>query len=77
MSTYIVPIVVEPDENRWRAYVPPLEHRGASTWGYTRQEAMTNIQEVVQMVVEGMLEDGEPLPEEVRVLEQPSVAVTI
>ncbi len=33
-------IIVEPDEDRWRAYAPALEVQGASTWGYTREEAL-------------------------------------
>ncbi len=66
MKSYIFPIVVEADENEWRAYVPELEHRGAATWGNTRDEAIRNLQEVAQMVVEELLEDGEPLPASVQ-----------
>jgi len=46
----------------WRAYVPDLESRGAATWGHTREEALRNIQEVTQLVIEQMLEDDEELP---------------
>ena len=56
MKSYIFPIVVEPDEDKWRAYVPDLENRGAVTWGNTRDEAIRNIQEVAQMVVEELIE---------------------
>ena len=34
VTTYTFRIVVEPDEERWRAYAPALEAQGASTWGY-------------------------------------------
>jgi hypothetical protein len=34
VTTYTFRIVVEPDEDRWRAYAPALEAQGASTWGY-------------------------------------------
>jgi hypothetical protein len=34
VTTYTFLIVVEPDEDRWRAYAPALEAQGASTWGY-------------------------------------------
>lgn len=59
MRSYVVPIVVEPDEDKWSAYVPSLEDRGAVTWGHTQDEAIRNIQEVAQMVIEELLADGE------------------
>ena len=70
-------MVVEPDDDAWRAYAPELEERGASTWGKTREEAIRNIQEVVQIVIEEMLEDGEPLPEGVTVSEREVLAVSV
>jgi len=55
--------------------------RGAATWGNTFEEALRNIQEVVQMVIEEMLKDGEPIPEEpqeeVRVFPKVHVAVAV
>jgi len=81
MKTYIFKVVVEPDEDVWTAYCPALLRQGASTWGVTKEEALSNIEEVVRMVAESLLEDGEPLPEgptdEVQVSDAPSVAVTI
>ena len=77
MKTYIVRVVVEPDEDVWRAYVPELEAKGASTWGKTREEALASIREVAQMVIESMLEDGEPIPENVQTSDEPVVAVTV
>ncbi|MGI8784344.1 MAG: type II toxin-antitoxin system HicB family antitoxin [Acidobacteriota bacterium] len=62
MKSYIFPIAVEKDEDTWRAYIPELEARGAATWGKTKEEALRNIQEVAQMVIEEMLEDGESFP---------------
>jgi len=56
---------------------PELEARGAATWGHTPDEALRNIQEVTQMVVEALIEDGEPLPPGVTVIEQPVVAVNV
>jgi hypothetical protein len=35
LTTYTFRIVVEPDEDRWRAYCPEL-----ATWGYTNEEAL-------------------------------------
>ena len=77
MKTYIFPIVLESAENAWHVYVPELEHKGAATWGKTQEEALRNIQEVVQMVAEEMLEDGEQLPASVTVQTQPAVAVSV
>jgi len=54
--------VVEPDEDQWFACCPILERHGGATWGYTKEEALKNIQEVVQMVVESMIEHGEEIP---------------
>jgi len=77
VKSYVFPVVVEPDEDVWRAYVPELEAKGAATWGNTRDEALKNIQEVAQMVIEELLEDREPLPPNVTVSDQPVVAVTV
>ena len=81
MKTYIFRVVVEPDEDRWAAFCPALERYAASPWGYTREEALKNIQEVVQMVLQELVEDQEPIPEEpsgeVAVFAEPRVAGTI
>ncbi len=65
-KTYTFKVVVEPDADRWHAYCPALEHYAAATWGYTREDAYKNIQELVEMIVEGMTEDGVPIPEPAR-----------
>jgi predicted RNase H-like HicB family nuclease len=57
-------VVVEPDEDRWHTYAPALMQYAAATWGYTRGEALQNIQELVEMVVEELIEDGIAIPEE-------------
>jgi predicted RNase H-like HicB family nuclease len=77
VKSYVFRIVIEPDEDVWRAYVPELEEKGAATWGHTKDEALRNIQEVAQMVVEDLLESGERLPETVSVGDQPMVAVNV
>jgi predicted RNase H-like HicB family nuclease len=43
MKSYVFPVVIEPDEDVWRAFVPDLESRGAATWGHTKEEALKNI----------------------------------
>ena len=81
MKTYMFRVVVEPDEDKWAVHCPVLLTRAATTWGDTREEALKNIQEVIEMVVQEMTEDGEPIPEEpaeeVTVSNEPRVAVTI
>lgn len=63
MKTYIFRAVVEPDEDRWSAYCPALLKQGAATWGYTEEEALKSLQEVVHMVLESLIEHGEPVPD--------------
>lgn len=77
MTTYTFKIVIEPDEDRWRAYCPALEEQGAATWGYTRQEALQHIREVLEMIVAELLGEGRSIPVDVAVSEEPLVAVTI
>ena len=77
MTTYIFKVVVEPDEDKWSAYCPALLKQGAATWGDTEEEALRHIHEVVQMVVQTLLEDGEPIPEDVLVSPEPLVSITI
>jgi predicted RNase H-like HicB family nuclease len=62
MKTYAFKVVVEPDEGGWHAYCPTLRQFGAVTQGLTEAEALANIHEVVQMVVDELQEDGIPLP---------------
>lgn len=78
MKQYNFKVVVEPDEDQWHAYCPALEDQGGATWGATKEEALKNIEEVVQMVVESLLEHGEPLPREAsNQVEVHSVAVVV
>lgn len=77
MKSYTFPIEIEPDEDRWFARVPELEEQGAATWGYTREEALRNIQEVAQMVIESLIEDGRPLPPSVRASDQPTISINV
>ncbi|MDI6886774.1 MAG: type II toxin-antitoxin system HicB family antitoxin [archaeon] len=67
MKTYIFKVIIEKDffedgREAYHAYAPAL--KGAATWGYTKEEAIGNIKEVIQMVVESMVEHHEPLPSE-------------
>jgi predicted RNase H-like HicB family nuclease len=77
VTTYTFKVVVEPDEDRWRAYCPALEDQGAATWGYTREEALQHIREVLEMIVAELVGEGKPVPGNVAVSEEPLVAVTV
>jgi predicted RNase H-like HicB family nuclease len=77
VTTYTFRVVVEPDEDRWRAYCPALEEQGAATWGNTREEALRHIREVLEMIVAELLEEGKPVPGNAAVSEEPLVAVTV
>jgi predicted RNase H-like HicB family nuclease len=79
--TYTFAVLVEPDEDRWYAECPALVEQGGATWGYTRDEALANIEVVARMVVESLIEHGESVPESapdpVQVTVCPRVAVTV
>ncbi len=82
MKTYVFKVVVEEDpfedgRMAYHAYCPAL--KGAKTWGYTKEETLKNIQEVIEMTVESMIEHGESISEapEVQIFSEPRVAVTV
>ena len=86
MMTYIFKIVIEEDSfpdgrMAYHVYCPALKDYAASTWGYTKEEAIKNIQEVIQMIIEELIEDGKSIPEfskeEAQISFEPRVAVTI
>jgi len=77
VKSYVFKVVVEPDEGRWSAYCPALLKQGASTWGETEEEALQHINEVVHMIVAELVEDGEPVPVDVQVSNEPLVTVTV
>jgi len=54
-------IVIEKGPNNYSAYVPDLP--GCITTGKTLEEVQRNIREAIELHLEGMREDGEPIPE--------------
>ena len=57
VKTYSFKAVVEPDEDAasnaaWYAYCPALEGVGGATSGRTRGEALSNINDLVDMIVQ-------------------------
>jgi predicted RNase H-like HicB family nuclease len=68
MKTYSFKLLIEPDEDAlgnpaWHAYCPALESIGGATSGRTKEEALSRINDVVNMIVREFIEDGRPLPE--------------
>ncbi len=64
MNSYAFRVIVEPDDGGWHASCPVLESRGAYTWGESQEEALNNIRNAVQMVVDDLLDGGEAVPSE-------------
>ena len=62
--TYVFRVVVEPDGDAWSAYCPALLRQGGATWGTSPEEALRHIEEVVKMVVESLIEHGDPVPQD-------------
>jgi len=60
MTKYQFTVVIEPDERGFHAYVPALP--GCHSFGDTVEEAQANILEAMELHVEAMIEDGEPVP---------------
>ena len=54
-------IVIEQGENNLSAYVPDLP--GCITTGGTIEEIDRNIREAIELHLEGLREEGEPIPE--------------
>ena len=87
MKTYLFKIVLEQDEDfdcnasGWLATCPTLVEKGASAWGETQEKAVKNLSEVLEMTLEGLIEAGEPIlykgNDDIQVLEEPRVAVTL
>ena len=77
MKTYSFKVVVEPDDDAFIAYCPALKGLGATTWGETEQSAVRNIHEVVEMILDELIEDGAPIPEDAQVSEQPLISLTV
>ncbi|MBF0564734.1 MAG: type II toxin-antitoxin system HicB family antitoxin [Nitrospirae bacterium] len=63
-QTYTFTVVVEPDEDQWFVYCPALRSEGAATCGRTEEEALKNIREVLEMIVDELIEDGKEVPVE-------------
>jgi predicted RNase H-like HicB family nuclease len=54
-------VVIEKGPNNYSAHVPDLP--GCITTGMTVEETERNIHEAIELHLEGMAEDGDPIPE--------------
>jgi predicted RNase H-like HicB family nuclease len=63
MKTLRYTVILQPGEDGYIVVnVPALP--GCFTQGKTREEALANAREVIELVIEDMLANGEALPEE-------------
>ena len=79
MKTLVLKVVLkEEDDGRWSASIPALP--GCSSWGYSKDEALENIRDAADIYIEDMIDAGETLPppsDEIEVLDEPAIAVSI
>jgi predicted RNase H-like HicB family nuclease len=54
-------VIVEEGENSFGAYVPDLP--GCAAVANTREEVLELIQDAIEFHLEGLREDGQPIPE--------------
>lgn len=55
-----IAVVIEKSESSYGAYVPDLP--GCVAAGETREEVISLIQEAIEFHIEGLKEDGSPIP---------------
>ncbi|MEK7077746.1 MAG: type II toxin-antitoxin system HicB family antitoxin [Patescibacteria group bacterium] len=68
MKSYTFRTIVEPDKpSGYHGFVPLL--RGVHTYGNTLAEVKKNLKEAIICHVQGLLKDGEQIPQEHEVLE--------
>ena len=59
-KTYRFLIIIEQGEHNYSAYVPDLP--GCVSTGRTVEDVKRNIQEAIELHLQGMIEDGNPIP---------------
>ena len=65
-------IVVEKAENNYSAYVPDLP--GCVATGFTVEETVREIRGAIEFYIEGLIEDGLPIPKPVSIVEYLEIA---
>jgi predicted RNase H-like HicB family nuclease len=66
-------IVIERAEGNFRAYVPDLP--GCISTGTTIDEVKGNIREAIELRLEGLRDDGEPIPQHTTVSDYVEIKV--
>jgi predicted RNase H-like HicB family nuclease len=80
LKTYIFQVELEKEEDgRWSATIPELP--GCNAWGYTKEEALSAIQENAKAYLETLIEENQPIPipkEAIKIpLEVPAISVIV
>jgi len=79
MKTLIFKVILQEEEDgRWSASIPALS--GCSSWGYSKQEALDNIQDAAEIYIQDMIDAGEGIPsssDTLEIIEEPAVAVAL
>jgi len=78
VKSYVFQVeLVREDDGRWSAGVPSLP--GCATWGNTKEEALQNLHDGVELYIRDIQETGGEIPKNaaVQITEAPVVAITI
>ncbi len=84
LKAYTFRVLVEEDpfedgRMAYHAWVPALQAYSCYAWGYTVEEALENLRDIVEMVIEELQEERKPIPtepaEQVVVLEGPRITI--
>lgn len=60
MQKYLLPVIIEKDQDGYYAFCPSLQ--GCSTQGDTYEEALSNIQDAIRLYIEDLTANSEPVP---------------
>ena len=64
MKSYTFRTIIEPDENgTFHGYAPTLT--GCHTWGKTLDETRAHLKDAIKAYLSSLVEDQEPIPEDV------------
>ena len=79
MKTFVLRVLLEEEEDgRWSASITAFP--GCSSWGYSREEALSNMKDAAEIYIEDMIEAGEELPspsDKIEIIDEPAVAVSV
>lgn len=84
LKAYTFRVILEEDpfedgRMAYHAWVPALQQHSCYAWGYTVEETLENLRDIVEMVIEELQEEGKPIPteptEQVVIREGPQITV--